>query len=164
MNRFRLHLLTALVGILSLTLVTAAVAADQVPFKGNLSLLNVPASNNEGCPAGTIRFNVTGGGYVTHMGAVTLLETVCFNPVDGTFTAQFTLTAGNGDTVSATAAGYTVPTSQITFIVHGQWSVTGGTGRFTGATGSGSAIGPINLATGEGTHHLDGTISSVGSD
>src|SRR5579871_5585190 len=164
MNCFRSHLLTALVGILSLTLVTAAVAADQVPFKGNLSLLNVPAPNNEGCPGGAVRFDVTGGGYMTHMGAVTLLESVCLNPVDGTFTAQFTLSAANGDTVSATAAGYTVPTSQITFIVHGQWAVTGGTGRFTGATGSGSAIGPINLATGDGTHHLDGTISSVGSN
>lgn len=163
MNRFILFASRMLVCASFLTTLPA-IGGDQVPFKGNLSLLNVPASHNQGCPSQTIRFIVTGGGYMTHMGAVTDQEFVCFHPTDGTFTAQFTLMAANGDSVSAMATGYTVPISQTTFMVHGQWTILSGTGRFTGATGTGSATGPVNLATGEGSHYLDGTISSVGSD
>jgi hypothetical protein len=139
-------------------------AFAQVPFKGDLSLLNVPAADSTGCPAQTVRFNVTGGGHVTHMGAVTNAQVVCLNPADLTFTGEFTLTASNGDTVSAQISGHAVPVSGPVIMVYGQFVITGGTGRFEGATGSGTGTGPINLLTGLGTHHLDGTISSPGAN
>ena len=46
----------------------------------------------------------------------------------------------------------------------GQASFTGGTGRFTGATGSGTFVGMVDLASGEGgAFEFTGTISTVGS-
>ncbi len=164
MNRFIFLAAKVLVCASALAMVTSAIGGDQVPFKGNLSLLSLPAPSNDGCPAGTERLNVTGGGYMTQMGAVTDQQFVCLNPSDFTFTGEFTLTAPSGDTVSASLGGYAQSISGPVFMVHGQWTITGGTGRFGGATGAGIATGPVNLATGEGTHRLDGTISSVGSN
>lgn len=124
--------------------------------------MSQPAENNTGCPTNTIRFNVTGPGIASHMGNVTVSEFVCLN-VDLTFVAYFTITAASGDQLTASAAGYGVPTSQTTFNTFANWTITGGTGRFSGASGSGTATGEVNLVTGSSPHQLEGSISTVGS-
>ena len=43
-------------------------------------------------------------------------------------------------------------------------AITGGTGRFDGATGNGTATGEVNLVTGATPHQLEGSISTVGSN
>jgi hypothetical protein len=137
-------------------------AGDQVPFKGNASLM----SKIEGLCAGGVLFSVSGGGYVTQLGAMTVSETVCMNPNTLTFTGDFTLAAANGDTVSARIyTGQGTPTAVANVVsVLGFWRITGGTGRFAGATGSGKGFGTVNLVTGEAPHRVEGTISNVGSN
>lgn len=157
-----------LVGLLVMITLSAlpASAGTQVPFKASLPLVSHPATNNAGCPSKTIRFNVTEPGIASHMGKVTVSEYVCLN-VDLTFVANFTLTAANGDQLTASAAGYGVPTSQTTFNTFANWTINGGTGRFDGATGNGTATGEVNLVTGASpqmallplTHH--GPVHSV---
>jgi hypothetical protein len=162
-NRVTLFLLVlAVCAILAFPVPTNA--ADQVPFKGDFALLSLPAQSNAGCQQNTVRFNVSGSGPATHLGMTTVTEFVCLNPSDLTFTAFFTMIAANGDQVFATATGSGVPTSNVSFSLHSQWVINGGTGRFLGATGTGTATGEVNLVTGASPHQLVGTISSVGSD
>src|SRR5580700_2160535 len=37
-------------------------------FKIDLALISLPATSNEGCPANTVRFDVTGSGSATNLG------------------------------------------------------------------------------------------------
>lgn len=117
-------LLVALLVMVTLSALPAS-AGTQVPFKASLALVSQPATNNAGCPTNTTRFNATGPRIASHMGEVTVSEFVCLN-VDLTFVAYFTLTAANGDQLTASAAGYGVPTSQtISFASEGGPEETG---------------------------------------
>jgi len=78
---------------------------------------------------------------------------------------QATLTAvwttANGDTVTNQTTSF-VLTKQIgpnTFRYHQTLTITGGTGRFANATGSATATGTINVATGAYDGELEGLIS-----
>jgi hypothetical protein len=156
---------SVLVCTLALAMMAPAFAGDQVPFKGNLAALSVPDVTATNCPAGTIRFDVTGGGYMTQLGAYTDSEFVCANLATGAFAGEFTLTAASGDTVSGTFSGFLVTLAgSLMQVTGGHFTIIGGTGRFTGATGGGTPTGTVDVATGETIHHFDGTISSVGSN
>jgi hypothetical protein len=140
-------------------------AAGLVPFKGTVFLVAIPDYSDTSCP-GALRLNVTEVGRVTQMGAVTARAFVCqkLDPNDLSFNGQFTYTAANGDTVSGTFFGKLVPVSGTLYQVQDeQFTITGGTGRFAGASGGGIVVGTVDLASGEGVHQIDGSISSVGS-
>ena len=86
------------------------------------------------------------------------------NLADGTGTATYTLTAADGDTVvvAISAHNTNIPGG---VMFQGDYIVTGGTGRFDGATGSGFLAGSaFNTGpnTGVGSFTLAGTISSPG--
>jgi hypothetical protein len=150
---------------LVLAMMVPAFAGDQVPFKGNLAALSVLDLTATNCPANTVRFDVTGGGHMTQLGAYTDSEFVCANLTTGAFAGEFTLTAASSDTVSGTFSGFLVPLAgSLMQLTGGHFTITGGTGRFTGATGGGTPTGTVDVATGETIHHFDGTISSVGSN
>ncbi|HSJ64378.1 MAG TPA: hypothetical protein VK922_10850 [Gemmatimonadaceae bacterium] len=77
---------------------------------------------------------------------------------------EFTNTAADGSTIIGTYDGYLVPTSHPTqFTIQGTFVITGGTGRFEGASGSGLATGTFDTATGAASLELTGHVSSVGS-
>ena len=87
------------------------------------------------------------------------------NLVTGDGTATYTLTGANGDTVVIEMEALTtnIP-GGVTFA--GSYTVTGGTGRFAQATGSGALSGQaiFTSATGGlGSFSIVGTISSPGS-
>lgn len=141
------------------------IAAGQVPFKGTVFLAAVPDYSATNCPGG-LRLNVTEVGHLTQMGAITASAFVCqkLDPNGLSFNGQFTYTAANGDTVSGTFFGKLVPVSGTLYQVQGeQFTITGGTGRFAGASGGGIVVGTVDLASGERVHQIDGSISSVGS-
>jgi hypothetical protein len=132
-------------------------------FRSDLALISIPATSNNGCPANTIRFDVTGSGSATLLGPTSDTEFVCLDTTSLLFTAQFTLAAQNGDKVFGTASGFGVPTSPTTFDVRGTWNFKGGTGRFKRIRGNGTSFGHVNLITGASPHELIGNISNVDS-
>jgi hypothetical protein len=109
-----------------------------------------------------VHIAVSASGQCLHMGrtgAASADQTV--DLITGAGTATYTLTAANGDTVVLGIEFATVfmPTG---VIFDGTYTVTGGTGRFAGATGSGSASGAAVFTGptgGVGSFAIDGTIS-----
>ena len=77
------------------------------------------------------------------------------DPVEGS--GSFTLTAANGDTLFGTSTGLGTVVDGIAYI-HETHTVTGGTGRFAGATGTFAAGRVLDLATGIFASSFDGTI------
>jgi hypothetical protein len=134
-----------------------------VTFRSDLALISLPATSNTGCPVSTVRLDVTGSGSATNLGSTSVNEFVCLDTTSLLFTAQFTLTAENGDQVFGTSSGFGVPTSATTFDVRGTWNFKNGTGRFKRIIGSGTALGHVNLVTGASPHELIGNISNVDS-
>ena len=102
----------------------ATVGADQaVPFKGRAEYTLTAVE-----PDGTLRYSGTGN--ATHLGLFTA-DASLFPDGDGKFSATATFTAANGDQLFLIAEGaFTSPTSVV-----GTATITGGTGRFEGATG-----------------------------
>jgi hypothetical protein len=136
-----------------------AAAGDQVPFKaseaGTFQVLGP-------CGTGGIVIDVTGTGHATELGNYTAHYRECLLPATGTVTAgSFTLTAANGDMVFGTYGGQAAPTGNPNVLAFEDPGViTGGTGRFAGASGSVTQSGLADLATGEYEGILTGSVSS----
>lgn len=122
----------ALVAALLLVLATApAVAADE---HGTDRPIDIRLSETiywtfepiSGCPVQTV---MEGTGIATHLGRTTMHASHCppLAPGDDYHDARMTLTAANGDTLTLTYDADPAGTGAAT--------ITGGTGRFDGATG-----------------------------
>ncbi|MBL8899162.1 MAG: hypothetical protein JNM84_16100 [Planctomycetes bacterium] len=109
-----------------------------------------------------VSVSVVGAGEALHMGRTTAATTnQVVNLLTGQGTATYDLTAANGDvlTVVLDAMSVFLPNG-VTF--SGTYVVTGGTGRFATATGSGTIDGTaLNTGpnSGVGTFELDGVLS-----
>jgi hypothetical protein len=138
--------------------------ARLVPFKGRFTAIGTAAEiPGDRCDGLTIQ--IRGPGRATHLGALTTVQSHCVTPPSFDFTeGEFTLTAANGDQLFGTYEGRFIPLDPPLAAIDGEFTFDGGTGRFVGATGGGDASGVQNLATGEATVELKGTISSVGSN
>jgi hypothetical protein len=145
MNRL-VHALAALAiaALLALAATVPAAADTSVerPFSGSVSGLAGVAPDG-GCPIG-LRTSGTGTGTATHLGLTTMAADHCtpnppFGPAPGPIeSGSITFTAANGDTVQGTYSGTVAPLepvegAEIGGLMH--VAVTGGTGRFAGATG-----------------------------
>jgi hypothetical protein len=142
---------------------TPAAARDLVPFKATFT---GNSTSGPGAPCAVLRSDIVGGGHATHLGNFTTVQHHCFDPGDpsGAFTDGFyTFTGANGDTIFGTYHGHLVPIAPPVFAIVGEFTIEGGTGRFVGATGGGTASGTLNVATGVPALMLDGVISSPGS-
>jgi hypothetical protein len=73
--------------------------------------------------------------------------------------AEHTLTAANGDLLYATSAGTGSLTPPVTIHFVGVTTISGGTGRFTNATGVMQAEGTSNLAAGHSSFTYEGWIA-----
>ena len=153
----------ALIGLLvlvALALPMYATAGDQMPLNGSetgtFQLLGP-------CETGGLALEVTGTGHATFIGRYTGHYRECFDPATGAVTdGSFTLTAENGDTLYGTYAGQAVPTgANVSYDDPGV--ITGGTGRFTGASGNAHTTGVANLATGAYRGTISGSVSSPAS-
>jgi hypothetical protein len=99
-------------------------------------------------------------GHGTHLGKYTVVAQEIINLATLEVTAgSFTITAANGDTIVGTYSGQAALASPtvITYLVSGP--ITGGTGRFAGATGSITFAGSGDLVTGELSETVTATIS-----
>ena len=89
--------------------------------------------------------SMAGTGVVSHLGQVAWSTEHCFQAATGTFgDAQLVITAANGDQLFGTYDG--VMTGETTFAE--TMVVTGGTGRFTEASGTVAETGWFDLDTG----------------
>ena len=158
----RSQMLMALLALVALAVPMRAAAADRVPLKatetGTFQLLGP-------CQTSGIIVDVTGSGHATHLGNFTTHYHECFDPATGAVTdGSFTLTAANGDTILGTYGGQVSPTGdQTVFAYDDPGVITGGTGRFAGASGTVGTSGVVNLATGEYSGTITGSLSNPAS-
>ena len=132
-----------------------ALAADQVPLKGNGQGAIVGATP---VPAG-LALSVVAAGQATHLGNFSRVENLLFNPTAGTLAGTIVFTAANGDQLAGIVSGSFI--AQTT--AAGAYTFTGGTGRFQNAAGSASFV----VSTSDGVHftvEFQGTLSSVGAN
>jgi hypothetical protein len=137
MNRHRFTAGLALAVALVLALTGPLAAGESVPFKGTLAgdVTVTPAPPPLGPPF--LSADVEAAGNATCLGKFALDIPHIVNPVKGTAVGTYEFIAANGDKVCATFSGIATPTDVpgVLYIVE-TVTITGGTGRFAGATGS----------------------------
>jgi hypothetical protein len=143
-----------------LGLASPATAGKQVPFKGSLS--GVVTIAPLAPPFVEVEINARGD--ATHLGQFTLAIPHVVNRANGTATGSFKFTAANGDTVFAEFSGQATPTATPGVLyIEETATITGGTGRFAGATGSFVCERLFNTIAGTTSGSFEGTISSTGA-
>jgi len=141
-------------------LAVQARGAEERPFRGSdVGGFAIP----ENCSDGRLQIVITGIGHATQVGRYAYSASECFDPVSGTFAGSATLTAANGDTLLGSYVGRVFGTTDPNVITYEEeLEVSGGTGRFAGATGTLQVTGVANLATLEYTQTLIGTVARPG--
>ncbi|MEO6445959.1 MAG: hypothetical protein ABIZ91_03840 [Gemmatimonadaceae bacterium] len=152
-----------------------AKSVHMVPFKANQSAEALPTTGVV-CPAGSLPTKASPTGTGTHIGKYTGVSIACFaftGPTTFDFvTGTNNVVAANGDelwfTLDPVARGH----GAVVFGPNGpsltwsaEYDVTGGTGRFAGATGHVTVTGSRDLSTPGAPFLSDilGQVSSVGS-
>jgi hypothetical protein len=113
-----------------------------------------------------------GSGTATHLGRTTFTRNIvsvntlvpCADVSGGTlrqFTDTLTLTAANGDMLTTSGSG-TSCANGVDVVSSGTYTVTSGTGRFSGASGT-LTLGIVRFAPDPETTVLTGKISAPGS-
>jgi hypothetical protein len=135
-------------------------AGNQVPFRG--SLAGTATITPLGGPIVAVEIDATGT--ATYLGRFTLEAPHVVDQSTLTAVGTYTLTAANGDTITADLAG-TARMVEPPFVIAitETATVTGGTGRFAGATGSIQVERLFNRATGVTTGSFAGWISAPGT-
>jgi hypothetical protein len=145
---------------LALTLAGPVSAGDQVPFKGTLA--GTATITPLGGPIVAVEIDATGT--ATYLGRFTLEAPHVVDQSTLTAVGTYTLTAANGDILTADLAGTARMVEPPNVIAITETAtVTGGTGRFEGATGSIQVERVFNRATGVTTGSFAGWISTPGS-
>jgi hypothetical protein len=143
----------------------SAAAGHQVPFRASYSGMAAFTSDT------TAVFN--GTGIASHLGLSTNRNNITVLGPDTSCPGGFanqnveTLTAANGDTLELMGphdVGCPTPTDPNVVHGTGDWTVTGGTGRFAGATGQGIFVGGADFTKHTFSFQLTGTISVPGGD
>src|SRR6267143_1235689 len=153
----RLVLIPAVLAVMVLAAFPAVFATHSTPFNGSFS--GSFALTSSGTKA-----TITGSGVREHMGETSFAaSSTITGPAAScehgfTATEQETFTAANGDKVFTSSNDVLCPTSANTFQITGSWTITGGTGRFEDASGTGTfhALGVMTSST-SGTFSLTAT-------
>ena len=124
--------------VLSLFLIAVAAAtpiagADSVPFKGVWSGVTVSADPTNFPVVAVV---AEGQGQLTHLGRYFMTSPHTSNVFTGETIGDQIFTAANGDTLTAFCAGFPVFQPDGHVVGSLECEITGGTGRFAGATGS----------------------------
>ena len=132
----------------------APAAVRELPFKGSLRAVE---TNEVNFP--TLSVNASGSGEATQLGRYTVSYQVEVNilTLAGTGSAQFV--AANGDSLFAESSGQATETATpgVVTIVENH-TITGGTGRFAGASGSYTVERVLDQTTGITSGTIRGTI------
>jgi hypothetical protein len=138
-----------------------ATSGEFVPFKGSLEGSHTHTPIPGFPPSAFLDGSGTGNG--THLGQFTYVFPHTVNFLARTATGTYTFTAANGDTVSADFTGQSTLVSPGIVAVVEQATITGGTGRFAGASGSFTVERLVDQIAQTTTGSFVGTISSTGA-
>jgi hypothetical protein len=117
------------------------------------------------CPAPPYLVGTTiGNGSSTPFGPILGRGSDCVRPINArafSFSrGKLTLTTSDGDSLYADYSGRLARSPKLRIdAIFGDFHITGGTGRFTGASGNGSITGNEDLLTRRGQLVLEGTIA-----
>ena len=140
--------------LLTAALAGPAAAAKGVPFHGTIQGIEIADLQFP-----KIFVDGSGSGNATHLGCFTLAYEVEVDLLAHLAFGSNVFTAANGDNVFTDIIGSGTPTENpdvhIVVEVH---TITGGTGRFAGASGSFTRTFFLNLVTGLTSGSFDGTI------
>ncbi len=157
MNKKRV--LTGITSLLLLALVFAvfvapAAAKELVPFKGSIQAVEV---NQITFP--TMLVDADGSGEAGHLGRYSVHYDVVVNLITGEGEASLLFVAADGSTISASGTGLGVPSGKpdVNYVLE-QYTTTGGSGRFDGATGSFTVERWVNRITGVSSGSFAGSI------
>jgi hypothetical protein len=131
--------------------VTEAKGGSDLPFKGNLQVMETVDGASH---------TLVGSGNGTHLGHFIFSAHITVNDDTLQGTGTSTWTAANGDQIFSSTTGEAVVNFPIVTIEEKQ-IITGGTGRFIGATGTIILDRSLNLLTGLSTGSFVGTISPI---
>ena len=131
-----------------------SVTGHDVPFKGSLTasevdIVTFPTLLADGAAEGT----------ATHLGRYTAKFNATVNVLDGTATGSYTFTAANGDRLFSTFTGLGVPAGGTMASITETLEISGGTGRFAGASGALVVRRALDQATGKSSGEIEGSIS-----
>lgn len=157
-----------------LTLAGCAQLESPVAPPGTIATL-APASANlvtrpwEGRCEGTgafrpdfITLDITGTCHLSHLGLTTTVGVEITSP---SLSAVHTFTAANGDKLYTTTVGQATLKPDFSGVTFSNIeTVTGGTGRFTNASGSATRIGSTNFADASATWEIVGTLTYDAAD
>ena len=130
----------ALAAILVVGTALAASARKPLPFKGSIEALETYQVNGP-----TMLVTASGSGEASHLGTGTGLS------------AHYM--AANGDSLFAEGSGQATPTDDPNVaVVVETYTITGGTGRFAGATGNFTEERQVNIQTGVTSGTISGSI------
>jgi len=141
-------------------LIGPAAAGEQVPFKGSFE--GVVTITPLTPPFVSVLVDATGN--ATQLGQFSLAMPHIVNRANGTAIGSYHLVAANGDTLSADFTGQATPTATPGVLYIEETAIiTGGTGRFAGATGSFFVERLFDTIAGTTIGSFAGTTSSTGS-
>jgi hypothetical protein len=155
---FRLQLSLIAIVALVLALAAPAAASDMVTFRGRLAGTVTVTPLDP--PIASVLIEATGN--ATQLGSFTLEVPHLVNQAIRVGEGSYIFTAANGDTLTADFSGLATLVAPGVLTTHETAVITGGTGRFAGATGSFSADRTFYVATGVTLGSFEGTVSSPG--
>jgi hypothetical protein len=140
---------------LVLALAGPVTAGSQVPFEGSLSGTVTVTPTNP--PIASVLIEATGN--ASHLGRFALEIPHEVNQAIRVGEGTYEFTAANGDTLTADFTGTATLLAPGVLSTSETATITGGTGRFAGATGSFTAERMFFVATGTTTGSFEGWIS-----
>jgi len=137
----------------SLAIIAASAVAAETPFKGTFT-----AVETSQLVFRILSVNREGTGNATYLGKYTEHVTLQVNVLTMSSTGAATLTAANGDTLSASVVGQATRIAPTVLSIVEVYTITGGTGRFAGATGTLTLERTLDLTTGVSSGTFSGAI------
>ena len=113
-------------------ILTAPIGAKSVPFKGSWTGVTVSADPTNFPVVAVVS---DGTGELTHLGRYFMTSPHTSNVITGETIGDQIFTAANGDTLTAFCEGFPVMQEDGSVVGPLDCTITGGTGRFEGATG-----------------------------
>jgi hypothetical protein len=134
-----------------------------LPFKAEFFTILQSFEEDGGCTPPRNYLNTQAGdGTATHLGGFSTTLTFCVNPATFEYeNVQGSFVAENGDEIFVTGYGQVLPSTEPGYDLEFQdpFEIIGGTGKFAGATGSGTTNSFVNLTTQQTDHVWTGTIT-----